>query len=244
MFNRFLHALQFLTVLPVPTQSVSDDTYHQTMGWYPAAGIVIGLMTAGVYWLMVQKLPVQMSVLTALFFQFFMTGGLHLDGLADTFDGCMSGRDRIRKLEIMKDSRLGTHGALILLFVLLFKLTAYTALPDHLRIVCLILAPVTGRLALVLGAWKGVYARENGLGNLFIGKITLSEVFVALGVCMGALAVTRQIVMGFALLAILVTVVLGRYIITRLLGGMTGDTLGALSEMSEVVFLMVVLLTC
>ncbi|MEN1759808.1 adenosylcobinamide-GDP ribazoletransferase [Anoxynatronum sibiricum] len=242
MFNRFLHALQFLTILPVPTQSVSDDTYHQTMGWYSAAGIVIGLMTAGIYWLIVQQLPVQMGVLTALFFQFFLTGGLHLDGLADTFDGCMSGRDRNRKLEIMKDSRLGTHGALILLFVLLFKLTAYTALPGHLRVTCLVLAPVMGRLALVLGAWKSVYARENGLGNLFIGKITLFEVILALGVCMGALVATRQIAMGGALLAILMTVALGRHIITRLLGGMTGDTLGALSEISEVVFLMIVLL--
>ena len=242
MFNQFLHALQFLTILPVPTRPMPNDTYHQTMGWYPAVGAVIGLMTAGVYWLMILRIPLQVSLLAVLFFQFLITGGLHLDGLADTFDGCMSGRDRNRKLEIMKDSRLGTHGALILLFVLLLKLTAYSALPHSLRITCLILAPVMGRLALVLGAYGSVYARENGLGNLFIGKITLSQVFLALAVSLGTLAATRQGMMGITLLVTWLVVALGRHWCIRLLGGMTGDTLGALSELSEVTFLMTVLL--
>ncbi len=239
MINRLMLAIQFLTIIPVPAIMVKEEEFHKTMGWFPLAGLLVGSVTAAAYWLSAFVLPTGMAILIALLAQFLVTGGLHLDGLADTFDGCMSGRSRDRKLDIMKDSRLGTHGSVILMFLLLCKTTAYfcAAAPD--RVVFMLLAPAVGKFALVLGAWGATYARKEGVGHLFIGAITYREAGFSLLLVIGFMAVYPATFLSLPI--VWLTVFSFRKSMDSILGGMTGDTLGALNEISEMVFLCVLL---
>lgn len=111
-----------------------------------------------------------------------LTGGFHLDGLADTCDGIFSARTRDRMLEIMRDSRLGTHGGLALIFVLVAKVLVVgeLLLRDIHPIAALAAACAVGRGMAVLLMYRHRYAREKGLGNLFIGKISLQQTLVTM----------------------------------------------------------------
>ncbi|SVM35200.1 cobalamin synthase [Klebsiella pneumoniae] len=161
-----------------------------------------------------------------------LTGGFHLDGLADTCDGIFSARRRERMLEIMRDSRLGTHGGLALIFVLMAKVLVVSALAAACAI---------GRGMAVLLMYRQRYAREEGLGNLFIGKITLRQSLITMGIAL-ALATLLLGVNGLraALITLVLVWALGQAL-KRTLGGQTGDTLGAAIELGEVIFLLALL---
>jgi adenosylcobinamide-GDP ribazoletransferase len=167
-----------------------------------------------------------------------ITAGLHLDGLSDTFDAVLSWRSRERKLEIMKDSRIGAMGALALIAVLALKVALLAATGDGwLRAIWL--APILGRWADVYAIFWFPAARAGGLGRAYQSQVgrgglvfgTLITLALAL-----ALAGTRGLI-ALALVWI-VAHVLARWW-TRDLGGLTGDTYGALCEIAEVVALAV-----
>ena len=240
MFNRILMAIQFLTILPVPAVYASPEETRRSMAWFPLAGFIVGILTAGLYRLLAGWVPVFPLFLLLIGFQFLLTGGLHLDGLADTFDGCMSGRSQERKLEIMKDSRLGTHGAVILILVIGLKWAAYTSLNDLSVLPLLIIVPVMGRFSLVMGAWQAKVARNQGLGQLYIGRIGLAELGTAFLLTLLSFLLYPQGVWVMPVMLMLIQLFKG--IMTRILGGMTGDTLGALNELTETAFLILVLL--
>ncbi len=240
MINRIMLAIQFLTIIPAPAIMISKEDYHRVMGWFPVAGLLVGTISAMVYWVSIQVLPLKISVILVLMTQFFITGGLHHDGLADTFDGCMSGRDLQRKLDIMKDSRLGTHGAVILFFILLLKFTTLLLTPDTTRTLIIILTPVIGRFALVFGAWKSSYARDEGLGNLFIGVINTKDIVTAL-----VLSLICMLIYPSAYISLVIVIpgiILTKKVMSKTLNGMTGDTLGALNEISETLFMLVMIM--
>ena len=170
-----------------------------------------------------------------------VTGAFHLDGLADTCDGLFSARKREQMLEIMKDSRLGTNGALALLLAVLFRLLAVIHLSSeqtpHLWAL-LVAAPIAGRALMVLLMHHQRYAREQGLGNVFIGKVSDRQCVLTL--LLGLLLVTL-LGGGRGTLAFLLTALFAlayrRFVVSRL-GGQTGDTLGAGNELFEVWFLL------
>ncbi len=240
MINRIMLAIQFLTIIPAPAAMVSKEAYHRVMGWFPIVGLLVGTFSAMVYWVSVQVLPLEIAVILVLITQFIITGGLHHDGLADTFDGCMSGRNLQRKLEIMKDSRLGTHGAVILLFIIILKFTALLLMPDTSRILIIILTPAVGRFALVMGAWRSTYARHEGLGNLFIGVISTKDMMTALILLLMCLIIYPGAYLS--LVIVVPGIILCKKVTTKILTGMTGDTLGALNEISETLFMIAMLM--
>ena len=172
-----------------------------------------------------------------------LTGGFHLDGLADTCDGIFSARRREKMLEIMRDSRLGTHGGLALIFVLLAKVLTLSelALRDVPMLAAIASACVAGRAASVLMMYRHRYAREEGLGNLFIGKISFRQTWVTL-VIAGALVTAMLGMHGLrALLVAFIGIFILGQLLKRTLGGQTGDTLGASIELGEVIFLLALL---
>lgn len=162
----------------------------------------------------------------------------------DTCDGVFSARSRDRMLEIMHDSRLGTHGGLALIFVLLAKILVLSelALRGEPMLASLAAACAVSRGSAVLLMYRHRYAREEGLGNVFIGKIDGQQTCVTLGLAVIFSAILLPGMQGVAAMVVTMAAIfiLGQ-LLKRTLGGQTGDTLGAAIELGELVFLLALL---
>ena len=222
--------LSFFTRLPVPYVEYEEKLYIKGIKTIPFVGIVLGLILYLVSFLTFWMDP-EVSAVVLLMTYIFMTGGLHLDGLADTCDGVFSGRDRERMLEIMKDSRIGSFGVLSMLFFFIFYAVMYQFLPRE----ALLILPVIGKSAPLISASLADYARPSGMGQLLVDNIKTPEVAVAV-----ALPLVLSVVMGVgyiiaAVVAELSVVALTKWL-KKKLGGITGDTHGMVCEVSQMVF--------
>ncbi len=229
-------ALQFLTTLPFPDTGVWEEHDCRHMAFFPLAGLLIGLILAVMDWILYPLIPAHVLSVLLLVVSFLLTGGIHADGLADTADGNFSGKNREGILLIMKDSRLGTHGVMALMLIYLLKFALLTSLLPALRWWILIMMPMFGRLSLVLGAYKSTNARPMGLGNFYIGKIKIREVLIAAGITLLATLQLSSAWIYFLFLPIFV--IYFKHKMHKKIGGMTGDTLGALLEFTETLFLL------
>lgn len=230
-----LAALQFLTTIPVPMQLDKDDFKHATV-WFPVVGLLIGVLVALMDLLMVRAgFAGMLSSIVTIGLLAAISGGLHLDGLADTADGFLSARPRERAMEIMRDSQIGTMGVLALIFVLALKTAALAELSDAVRWKAIIFAPVAGRCQQVLLMALLPYARkQGGMASLFFnGNRGRHAVWAALFLVMAAIMLFG-LKSGTLLLAgiVIMAVVLSVWSLRRI-GGYTGDTVGANSEIAE-----------
>mgnify|MGYP001809872051 CR=1 FL=1 len=235
-------AIRFFTRIPLPGAGtmLSDEEFGKSLAWAPLTGLLIGLWTAGLDFCFRFVLPPAPAAVLTLLAYAAITGGLHLDGLGDTFDGLLSGRSRERMLAIMKDSRVGSFGMLAVVFLLMLDAACLSAFPPDRRFAALCLWPVLGRLASVAGAALYPYARpEGGMGKSFVDHCGMPEFIAGLGLafaCAWFLLGTGGLVWtGIA--ALLVLLALWR--LTRPLGGVTGDILGAACELTQAMALVV-----
>jgi len=239
----FLAALQFLTTLPIPARLDTGD-FARAPFWFPVTGLLLGALTAAAdAALGYLGLPPMVRAILTVALMAALTGGLHLDGLADAADGFLSARPRDRVLEIMRDSRIGAMGVLALMFVLSLKVAAVMYLECSFRWKALLLAPAGARAMQLIIMQIQSYARgEDGLAALFLRHrrrtrtlwafawIVLSPAML-LGPAGGISIVAAQLcLLGVAL----------RWTHRRI-GGFTGDTLGAASELSECISSLAVL---
>ncbi|EKN3737872.1 adenosylcobinamide-GDP ribazoletransferase [Yersinia enterocolitica] len=243
----FLATLQFMTRIPVPerwTQGLALDNYERGIIGFPFIGLIVGVIGGVVFTLLAPWCGVPLAALGYVLALALVTGAFHLDGLADTCDGVFSARKREQMLEIMRDSRLGTNGGLALIFIVVAKVLVVSelALRDAPMLLMLTAASVAGRTVIVLLMYRQRYAREgNGLGNIYIGKVTGKQTLVTLA---GGAILTLLLGQGAALLALVISMVVVALLATylrRRLGGQTGDTLGAAAEVGELVFLLALL---
>lgn len=241
--------LQLFTSLPINKRvEVSDERLIRGVALWPAAGIIIGVFDALIFWAAVHILPVSIAAALALLGELWMTRGFHLDGLCDTADALFSSRSRERMLEIMKDSHIGTFGVVAAIADLAFKYLLLTA--SGMPIFILLAAPTAGKMVQGLCMYKANYPRESGLGKSYIGRIPLSiavvsSVFGAVWVIGSLIAgivwtgIGCRTAIGFPVLLLFVIVCfllawLFRWHMEKVIGGMTGDTLGAASEIIEI----------
>lgn len=242
----FLATLAFMSRIPVPErflQGLAVEQYVRGIVTFPLVGVVLGALGGLVFILLDGWCGIPLAALFSVLALALLTGGFHLDGLADTCDGVFSARTRERMLAIMRDSRLGTHGGLALIVVLLAKVLviAELALRDMPVLTVLIAACAAGRGGSVLLMYGHRYAREEGLGNLFIGKISLAQTLFTLGITALLAAMLLGITGLLALAITLVAIYLLGLMLKRTLGGQTGDTLGAAIELGEVIFMLALL---
>ena len=210
------------------------------MAYFPLVGLLIGISAAVVHFLLSYVLAPQVCDLVAIAFMVIVTGNMHGDGLMDTADGIYSGRPRERILEIMRDSCVGSHGVMAGVLVLLAKFVLLGQLPPEVKQFALILTPAMGRWAQVYGATVYPYARTGGGTGGFTDHVGRREIFWASLTALAAAVLLFGLWGGILAGAVLVgTAAIGRYIAAKI-GGMTGDTLGAMSEMTEVLSLFVV----
>ena len=239
----FLIALQFLTVLPIRNEHAPDaETIGRSLLYYPLVGLLIGLLLALLGW-SGSGIPANIHAGITLFVWVALTGALHLDGLADSADAWVGGLgDRQKTLAIMKDSYCGPIGVVALILVLLVKFVALEHIIRSESWFVLTLAPVLGRTTLVLLFITTPYVRPKGLGSPLAEHLPrgagLTLVLLTFAIVISLFGVTV-----FWLILILTCLFITlRAIMLRRIDGTTGDTAGAMVEISETVLLLAVAL--
>ena len=234
MLNEFLLALQFLTIIQIKkTLPFDERSFGRSAAFFPLVGAILGTLVWGIDIALQNVCPLALRNLILVAVLAILSRGLHFDGLADSADGLFGSHDREHRLAIMKDSRIGTFGTLALLGVVLFKVRALDLLSGSDRNTALLLGPVLSRWAYVVIAYRAVPARQDGLGVLLVRGVVFRELAVASGV---ALLVTLFIGGRNGLIAMALALVFALGIMsycTARLGGVTGDTFGAVGELVE-----------
>ena len=238
VLREFLIALQFLTIFSIRKTVPFDEVgFGRSAAFFPLVGGLIGGLVWSLDLLLTPICPpmIRSVLLTAALA--VCSRGLHLDGLADSADGFFGGRDRQHCLDIMKDSRIGTFGALALVGVLLLKVRALDLLAGEPRTTALVLAPLLSRWAHVGMTFRSCPARKEGLGALLVRNVHRRELLWA---STSALVVTILLAGSVGLWLCVVVVGTTRalaYASHQRLGGVTGDTYGATGELVETVVL-------
>lgn len=240
----FWIALQFLSSLPIRLPGMpSPRELGRSLLFYPSVGVLLGSVLMALN-LLLDGTPLFLHAALLLAAWVLLSGGLHLDGLADSADAWLGGfGDRERTLTIMKDPRSGPIAVVTLVIVLLLKFTALLALIESHHSLGLLLAPVIGRTAM-LGLFLGTpYVRAGGLGQALADHLPRS-----LGVkVLGITALACVLIAGWAGVEAVLTATAGffwlRRLMIRRLGGSTGDTAGAMLELLEMLVLVVLALS-
>ncbi len=238
-----LTALQFLSQIPVFFKSPSTEKeVGLSLCYYPLAGLLFGVLLYAGSWLL-SDAPVLVSAALILTGWVWLSGALHLDGLADSADAWLGGRgDPQRTLDIMKDPTAGPVAVVVLLLLLLLKFTLIHSLLSSGQLGPLLLAPVIGRMALPALLLSTPYVRQQGLGRWLLDYAPRRAVWLQLGlIVLGLLLVMPVLAMAIFLSTGLMLWQLRRWMIGRI-GGATGDTLGGALEIIEVLVLLVVVL--
>ncbi len=253
MVKNFVTALQFLTVFTINRKhEVKEGDLARSMVFFPVVGFLIGLILVYADKLFtLAALPQTIGNLLLLVLSALMTRALHIDGLADTCDGVMGGKDHASRLAIMRDSRLGTAGALGIIFVVFIKYLCLNNLFDSEKVAALLTAPMLGRWSHTFMVYKSNYGREAGMGKAFVGHLRSSGLAWSSIIAAGLTAfvvIRGDARSAFLFLSVTCGVMLltflGKRYIIRKLGGVTGDSIGAVSELNEVlVFLLCVMLS-
>lgn len=239
----FFTALQFFTRLPIPGWVGFDPAWlNQASRYFPLVGVVVALMTSAAYALAAWFLPAPVAVIISTGFGIYITGAFHEDGFADMCDGFGGGMTPERVLEIMKDSRIGAYGAIGTICMLALKLTTLAMLPPLATIGALLVAHPLSRLMATSLIWRLDYARAEGKAKPLAQKMSSGE--FAIAVLTAALPVAAvlalrwlppvALIAGVAAAAI-ATFWLARKFVRRI-GGYTGDCLGAVQQVTEVMF--------
>ncbi|MBV1788467.1 adenosylcobinamide-GDP ribazoletransferase [Marinobacterium sp. D7] len=235
----FKSALQFLTLLPVHLPDLPDRRQQAlSLLYYPAVGLLIGVLLC-LGEMLSGGLPLELRATLLLLLWCGLTGGLHLDGLADSADGWMGGLgDRERTLAIMKDPHIGASGVLVLLLQLLLKWSLLLALLPQADWLALLLAPVVARTAALLLLVQTPYARPGGIASDMLAEKPVTAVsLLAAAVGLGLILIQPL----WLALPALVYLLVRRATLQRL-GGCTGDVAGALIELSESALLLAAVL--
>ncbi|MBI5098414.1 MAG: adenosylcobinamide-GDP ribazoletransferase [Nitrospirae bacterium] len=255
LLTRFLLAFQFLTIIPLKRMdNVSENEIGSSSAFFPLVGAFQGALLVLAAASAIKVFPVELANGLVVLILVITAGGLHLDGLADTFDAIASRGSKEKKLAIMKDSTVGPFGVMAIVLVILLKYLSFNALfINSSRVIyysSLFLMPVFSRWIMVSAIFHTKSARQEGLGKIFIEhtgiKEMVSATFFTVLFSFIALFVTDNHVSHYALLITYYSLILAVLYIFCIIavwfanknfGGMTGDTFGAVSEISEILFL-------
>ncbi len=241
--KHFFVALQFLTRLKLVNQtSWMVEDFGRSVPYFPIVGWSIGGFLLGFYLLGQSVFPHQLLMLLLVITEFLYTGGLHADGFMDTCDGLFSGRDRERKLKIMKDSRVGSNGVVGFVFLTLLKWQLLVYIPTIYLPFLLLCMPALSRYTMCLSITKYPYARPEGMGKAFAQyappyTITVATIGILIPLLLFYYWNVGTLSIYLAAVAIFVNYLMNSYC-TKHLGGVTGDTYGFVVESTEIFLLL------
>jgi adenosylcobinamide-GDP ribazoletransferase len=243
MIRYFAIALSFLTLFRWPGSdqiAVAPVDLARSLSYYPLVGLLLGACWFGAAFLLHTLVPAPLLAVLLTAFMALMTRGFHLDGLADLADGAGGGYTRERRLEIMKDSSIGTFGATALILVLGLKIAALSSLLSAPAWSMIFLAPAMSRYAMVLASYRSTYARAaGGLGKAVCDHLSGRQFMTATALTVLLVLLIAPLRGGVLFLTLLVCVLTLRLLSQRWLGGITGDVLGATNELTEALLLSV-----
>lgn len=226
-------AVAFLTRIPVDDGRMLDArAMNRAAVWFPIVGLLVGAVVGGVRLLADLGLPPGPATVLALTAGILLTGAFHEDGLADIADGVGAHVGRERKLEILRDSRVGTYGALAVVLPLLFAFACLAPLDGGQVLAAAVCAHVLGRWSVLPHSRLAGPARADGSGSLVRATATAivaGSVFAGAAVCVAVGVADGAIVLGVAV-AVMLATALG---LARILGGVTGDSYGAVNKLVE-----------
>ncbi|NLI12680.1 MAG: adenosylcobinamide-GDP ribazoletransferase [Peptococcaceae bacterium] len=235
-----MFALIHLTRLPLPAVKFNEVYCGRATAFFPAAGLILGLILAALVWAAGWLVPAPVEASLLVVGMVVLTGGIHLDGFMDSIDGLFSGRPRERKLEIMRDSRVGAFGVIGVVCLLLLKYSLFLGMPHQFLWKVLLVVPAVSRWCMCCAVIAFPYVRREGLGRIYKLHSGMKQLLMA--------TVITAAVAGFALglygiwltaLGGVVTYLAGCRI-TKELGGLTGDIYGFINELLEVILLFTV----
>lgn len=240
--NGIISLFKFTTRLPLGGKDDIDwEKLGKSMKFFPLVGIILGLIMYSSVKLLSMGInsPLLIAALVVMVYV-VLTGGIHLDGLSDTFDGIFSYRSKQRMLEIMKDSRVGANGVISLVMYFILSVILLGEL-DTLEIpmgAIILIYPVVGRMSSVLNCAVSEYARSNGMAKAFVENTSYRDFLLSFVI---TVLYVYGVITYFSLpiaviLTVPVTAILSYYfarVMKRKIGGVTGDTLGAVLELSQ-----------
>lgn len=230
-------AVAFLTVIPVATD---EGASNERLGraYFPAVGALLGLL-AGICFALVAAVTSQLlAAVAATAVMAVLTGALHLDGLADAADGLFGGGDVARRLEVMRDSRVGSFGLVAVVLVLVGDVAALASLAPARAIVALLIAGAISRWALLLVIATVPYVRLSGLGVAAGGQHRRFDLVLGSAITAIVCLLDWKRAAAAVLVAVLIAAIVGT-IARRRIGGATGDVYGATAELSQLGVLVV-----
>ena len=237
-----------MTRIPIKADLGFDEEFHKSIVYFPLVGFVIGLISFVVGSLAIKIFDPFLTSILIVAAEVILTGGLHIDGLGDTFDAIYSNRDKERMLEIMKDSRLGTNSLLAILFLILIKIGLINAMINSNLMCLIIFMPMISRLSVIVMLYKTVTPRKVGMGNIFIGKATLNMFITAIVYTSIIIVVVNKFIflstslniikLLSSILVVMLFDNLFKKSVYKKIDGVTGDILGCTIELGELVFLL------
>lgn len=237
--KNFLRAIQFLTIIPVKPLCLADEKKMPlAAAYFPLAGLAIGLLLVGLHRVLLAAaapaLALNILPVAALV---IITGGIHLDGLSDSADAFLSGKTKEEMLSIMRDPHAGAMGSIAVTVALLLKIALLSMVSLPLRETALILMCVLGRWAAVLTMCAFPYARKEGKASVFLNGLSPRRLAFST-----SLALASAVIL-WHLNGVLVFLVAGAFAylvglkVRARIGGITGDTIGATVELTEIAVL-------
>ncbi|MFC1981661.1 adenosylcobinamide-GDP ribazoletransferase [Chloroflexota bacterium] len=243
---KFVAALQFLTSIRLPwLREARPEEFGRSVVYFPVVGLIIGLILAGLNWLLSLILPSALVNASLLVSLVVITGALHLDGFADTCDGIAGHRTAEDRHQVMHDSRVGGFGVVGVVLLLLVKYVALSSIPESLMMTTLLFMPVVSRWTIVYALFAYPYARPSGLGLAFKQgarwhRFTAATLITfAVSVFLIPLFHLAGFIIIFAVWVI--TVITAAYLKGKF-SGLSGDTYGAINELVEVSVLILVII--
>ena len=247
LFEIFKSSISFLTILPVKSNVSTTEEFRKILLFFPFTALILGT-----YYYICSYVTYQVT--NSTFFSaiiytsltVILTGGLHYDGLSDSFDGLFCGKDREKMLEVMSDSRIGTFGVLSIVVNIMLKTAIIYMMIQEDILHFVIFSVIFSRSMQVVFSYSSNYAKEDGMGNIFIGKIRKKEMIFVL--CSYFVLSLPGIVLfspsDLILRDFAITTALSSFVLFKIkksielkIGGITGDILGLVAEIGETTFL-------
>ncbi|MFV1982267.1 MAG: adenosylcobinamide-GDP ribazoletransferase [Thiohalomonadales bacterium] len=246
MITPFRIAIQFLTRIPMTIpDKITAKQQGQSLVYYPLVGFIIGVILYGVMYF-IQPISDFISAAIVLTVWVLLTGGLHLDGLADSADAWLGGTKgnreeiKVRSFEIMKDPNCGSAGIFWIVLVLILKFSALIEMSQS-NIYVILLVPVIGRSMAVLLFLTTPYVSKFGIASKLVEHIPGKLAYFIL-VCIALIIIVTNLYGRFIIFSVIFIMILLRQLMMNRLEGMTGDTAGALIEITESVSLIMYIL--